>query len=368
MIYFDNAATTFPKPKCVITEVVNCLKLYCGNPGRSSHKLALAASEKIYESREALAKFLSVEKSENIVFTPNATHALNIAIKGLLKENCHYITSDIEHNSVLRPIYKCVKTRNCSFSVYNSDLPLREAIIPLIRDDTRGIITTLASNVTGKIQNIQEISEIATKYNLKLIVDASQYLGHKRINLKNINYDVLCSAGHKALFGIQGSGFAVFNRNEELDTIVEGGSGVDSFSKSMPGLLPERFEAGTVNTPAIVSLLAGIKYINAIGLDNINDKIQYLTERVRDILSSFKDITLYGAENGIISFNKGSYSSSEIADKLNKENIATRAGFHCAPLIHQKLGTSSVGAIRISLSYMNTKKECDMLYTALKKC
>ena len=222
MIYFDNAATTFPKPKCVITEVVNCLKLYCGNPGRSSHKLALAASEKIYESREALAKFLSVEKSENIVFTPNATHALNIAIKGLLKENCHYITSDIEHNSVLRPIYKCVKTRNCSFSVYNSDLPLREAIIPLIRDDTRGIITTLASNVTGKIQNIQEISERATEYNLKLIVDASQYLGHKRINLKNINYDVIFGKNRKCVNGV--NGWELYRYCTKLNTIIIGGA------------------------------------------------------------------------------------------------------------------------------------------------
>ena len=366
MIYFDNAATSFPKPRSVTSEVIRCLKQYCGNPGRSSHSLAIAAAEKIYETRERLADFIGLEKPENIIFTPNATYALNLAIKGTVTEACHCIISDIEHNSVIRPLYKCTQKYGCEISEFNSDLPLNKAIIPLIRQDTRVIATSIASNVTGKILDIEALSHIAEEYGLKLIVDASQYLGHLPINLKSINYHALCSAGHKALFGIQGSGFTAFKTAENIDTLVEGGSGIDTFSPNMPIVLPERYEAGTLFTPAIASLWAGIGYITDVGIDNISSRIELLTQRVKDILLSFDNITIYGAENGIISFNVGNYPSSYISELLNDNNIATRSGFHCAPLIHRKLGTEKRGAVRISLSYLNTQKECDLLYKALK--
>lgn len=366
MIYFDNAATSFPKPKCVIDEVIRCLKLYCGNPGRSSHDMALAAAEKIYETRERLSDFVGADKAENIIFTPNATYALNLAIKGTVTEKCHCIISDIEHNSVIRPIYKCAEKYGCEISAFNTDLPLNKGLIPLIHSNTKIIATSIASNVTGHTLNITELSEISAKYNLKLIIDASQYLGHMPLNLKNVNYHVLCSAGHKALFGIQGSGFAIFKTSENIDTLIEGGSGIDTFSTRMPMLLPERYEAGTLFTPAIVSLWAGIGFINEVGINEIHSHINQLTERIKDILSSFKDITIYGAENGIISFNKANYPSSYIAELLNKKHIATRSGFHCAPKIHEKLGTQKRGAVRVSLSYMNSYNECDSLFRALR--
>ena len=366
MIYLDNAATTFPKPQCVISEVVKCLKKYCGNPGRSSHKLALAAAEKIYNTRECVAKFIGADSAENIVFTPNATYALNLAIKGSIKERCHCIISDLEHNSVIRPLYKTADLYGCDISIYDSDIPPSEAIIPLIRKDTKVLITTAASNVTGKIIDLGAISEISKKYGLKLIIDASQYLGHRKLDISKLDYHILCSAGHKALLGIQGSGFAAFKSKQNIDTLVEGGSGIETFSKSMPNLMPERYEAGTLFTPAIVSLFSGIKYIESVGIDNIQSHIDGLTKRIEDVLSSCPDIKIYGAENGIITFNKGNISSTDMSYLLNKSNIATRGGYHCAPLVHKKLGTHLSGAVRVSVSYFNTIKDCDKLYKAIR--
>ena len=366
MIYFDNAATTFPKPPSVINEVTRCLKEYCGNPGRSSHMLALAAAEKIYDTRELIAKFIGATSSENIVFTPNATYALNLAIKGTITERCHCIISDLEHNSVLRPLYKVADLYGCDISIYDSDIPPTKAITPLIRNDTKVIITTAASNVTGKIIDLKSISDISVRHGIKLIIDASQYLGHRCIDLSKLDYHILCSAGHKALFGIQGSGFAAFKSKQNMNTLIEGGSGIETFSRDMPELMPERYEAGTLFTPAIASLYAGIKFIDDIGIDNVCWHIESLTQRTREILDSFSNISVLGAENGIISFNKKDYSSAEISHLLNKSNIATRAGYHCAPLIHEKLGTKDSGAVRVSLSYFNTTKECDALYKAIK--
>lgn len=367
MIYFDNAATTFPKPTCVTDEVLRCIKLYCGNPGRSSHKLAMSAAEKIYETRERLADFIGIKKSENIVFTPNATYALNMAIKGTVTSACHCIISDMEHNSVIRPIMKCASKYGCSVSFFNSSLPLNNAIIPLIRNDTKVIVTTIASNVTGQILDLAELSSISDKYGIKLIIDASQYIGHLPINLENTSYHIICSAGHKALFGIQGSGFAAFKSGETLDTLVEGGNGIDTFSPDMPILLPERYEAGTLCTPAIVSLWAGVGFINEVGQENIVKHMNMLTDRIKDILYSFPGVTVYGADNGIISFNINDYSSSYVSQLLDEDNIATRPGYHCSPHIHKKLGTESRGAVRISLSYLNSIKDCDQLFKSLKR-
>ncbi len=367
MIYFDNAATSFPKPQCVINEVISCIKKYGGNPGRSSHSLAIAAANKIYDARETISEFLSVGKSENIVFTPNATYALNLAIKGTVNKKCHCITSDMEHNSVLRPLHKAIRRHGGSLSVYDSSLDLEDAIIPLIKSDTSVIVSTIASNVTGKILDINKLSDIASRYNLKLIIDASQFTGHRPLDLSNVNYSVLCSAGHKALFGIQGSGFAVFKKNDLIDTLTEGGSGIDTFSEEMPLLLPERYEAGTLSTPGIASLAAGVKYIQSIGLNTVEEHLNRLTDRTADMLSSIQKATVYGAENGILSFNILGYTSSALAGILNRYGIATRSGFHCAPLMHKKLGTEMFGSVRISLSYFNTAREIDFLHKTLKE-
>ena len=365
MIYLDNAATSFPKPRSVIREVTRCLSQYCGNPGRSSHALALAAADKIFETRELIADFLGIGACENVVFTPNATYALNMVIKGLVATGDHCIVSDLEHNSVLRPIYKAVGISG-EVSVFNSDKPLEESLVPLIRADTKAIISTLCSNVTGKILNLHELSSIAKEHGLYLVLDVSQYVGHAPLDLNGVYFSALCTAGHKSLMGIQGSAFAAINTYELFETLTEGGSGVDSFSKTMPQLLPERYEAGTLSTPAIASLGAGIKFINEVGIDKIEERIRTLTKIMREEISALPNIRLYGAENGIASFNVGDYPSSHVAELLDKYGIATRSGFHCAPLVHKKLGTEKSGAVRASLSYFNTENDIYALIRALK--
>ena len=363
MIYLDNAATSFPKPPSVIREVNRCLGGYCGNPGRSSHALALAAADKIFETREKVSDFVGSEKCENVIFTPNVTYALNLLIKGLIQGKCHCITSDLEHNSVLRPLYKALDKHGGTLSVFDSDKPLIESIVPLIREDTKLIICTLCSNVNGKILNFSELSRIAEEYKLHLVIDASQYLGHRQINLKDMYYTAICSAGHKALFGIQGSAFAIIKNTEVFETLTEGGSGVDSFSQTMPMLLPERYEAGTVSTPAIASLGAGIDFIQSVGLSNVEKKLENLTKVLEYELSAIPEIKTYGANNGIAAFNVADYPSSHVAEYLDKFGIATRSGFHCAPLMHKKLGTEKLGAVRVSLSYFNSEKD---IYTFIK--
>ena len=367
MIYFDNAATSFPKPKCVIQEVKRCIEQYCGNPGRSAHRMSLAAADKIFETREIISDFVGNKNCENIVFTPNATYALNLVIKGLIDKKCHCIISDCEHNSVIRPLIKSLKKHGGDYSIFNSDLPLNKGIEPLIRDDTDVIISTLCSNVTGRFIKIDELSKIAKRNNLKLILDASQYLGHSKLNLTNVYYTALCSAGHKGLFGIQGSAFAIINDCKLFDTLTEGGSGVDSFSETMPQLLPERYESGTLPTPAIVSLGAGIKHISSIGIDTVERKIEYLTNILIDELSAIPNLTLFGANSGIASFNLRDLPSSYVSEFLDRNNIATRSGFHCSPLIHKKLGTEERGAVRVSLSYFNTENEIYELIKILRK-
>ena len=367
MIYFDNAATSFPKPKCVIREVTKCITQYCGNPGRGSHKMSIAAADKIYETRELVADFLKIKKCENVVFTPNATYALNMVIKGLIKERCHCIISDLEHNSVLRPLYKSLNKYGGEYSVFSTDSDIYSSITPLIRDDTKILISTLCSNVTGRIVDLNKLSSIAEQYNLQLIIDASQYIGHSDIDLSNVHYTALCSAGHKSLFGIQGSSFTVINDYELLDTLCEGGSGIDSFSTEMPILSPERYEAGTLPTPAIVSLGAGIKYLNNLGIQEIESRISFLTNMLRYCLDNIPNIEIYGIENGIASFNLKDYPSSYVAELLDKNGIATRSGYHCAPLVHQRLGTASRGAVRVSISIFNTEDQVHTLYKTLKK-
>ena len=367
MVYLDNAATTFPKPTQVINEVVKCLKEYCGNPGRSSHKIAVLASEKIYDTREKISNFVSFNKPENIVFCHNATYGLNMIIKGLINHKCHIIISDLEHNSVIRPLFAVIKKYGGEISIYDTSLPPESSIIPLIKPNTELIITTLASNVTGQTIDYKAISRIAKKYNLQLVLDGSQFIGHRIFDASAINFDYLIVPGHKALFGIQGSGFVLINNEKELSTLIEGGSGYDTLNTNMPNTLPERYEAGTLSTPAIVSLSAGINYINSVGIDEIEEKISKLTIKCYDSIESLNNTIIYGADNGIVSFNFKGVSSSKISQLLSEDNIATRSGLHCAPFVHKKLGTVNSGAVRISFSHLNSISDIDKLYQSLKK-
>jgi len=365
MIYLDNAATTFPKPEAVIDGTLECIKKYCGNPGRGSHLISTKISEKIYEARESISSFLGLDCPENVVFCQNATHALNIAIKTTIKPGTHVLISDVEHNSVVRPIYALSKKIGIEYSIFDTDTDIEESIASLVKGNTRYIVSTLASNVIGREISLKRLSEVAKKYNLLLIADSSQLLGHKRINLKATPCDVLCAPSHKALFGIQGAGFAIFLDKIKRETLFEGGSGSDSSNLSMPELLPERFEAGTIPSPSIVSILYGIEFIRKIGMEEIEKKTSKLTEKYAEVISSMKNTVLYEYGNGIISFNVADIPSSLISEEFNKHGIFLRGGLHCAPLAHRKLGTLDRGAVRISVSYMNNFKEIERFYKVL---
>ncbi len=367
MIYFDNAATTFPKPKSVIKEVTRCLRSYCGNPGRSAHVMSLRASEKIYEAREAVAGLIGLEKSENVVFTQNASYALNLAIKTSVMPGDKILISDLEHNSVLRVVDKLsCEDADISYSVFSSDSSEKE-LEDIIKNGISLVVCNAISNVTGKENPIKAISNLRQKYKFKFIVDASQMLGHKEFSYLSCPCDVVCAPGHKALFGIQGSGFCAFYNDVSRGSLIEGGSGNESKNRKMPTQLPERLEAGTLSTPAIASLLPGIEFIKEQGIENIENHLSCLTDLTRERLSELKDVKIYGAENGLVSFGAKKLPPSRIAALLDRCGICVRAGFHCAPLTHEMLGTYDIGTVRVSFSFFNSKKEIDLFYRKLSE-
>jgi cysteine desulfurase family protein len=368
MIYLDNAATTLIKPRCVIDAVKKCVTQYAANPGRSGHKLSQMASEAVYECRNSIKELLNAEKEENVVFSLNATQALNIAIKGDVKENSHVLISDLEHNATLRPILALKKTKNITFTIFESGKNLEQSIEKAIKPETTHIVTTLVSNVSGREIPFEAVSRIAKMKNLRLIVDASQKIGHSNINLKSTPCDCLCAPGHKGLLGIQGVGFAVFKDSLRGKTILEGGSGTESKAEEMPILLPEGYEAGTLPTPAIVGLNAAIKYIRKIGIEEIDKRISDLSKAMRERLLSIKGLEMLEKDTkGVVSFNLQGFRSESLSYYLDKQGICTRAGLHCAPLAHKLYGTDTYGSVRVSLSYFNRMSEIDRLYKVLKE-
>lgn len=367
MIYLDNAATSFPKPPCVLDALTECVTVYCGNAGRSSHALSLRTAEEIYRVREEVASLFSFPKPENVVFTQNATYALNLAIKTSVKRGTHVLMSELEHNAVRRPLEKLRRTEQITLSTFSTDGNIEERIEHALRPDTSMIVSTLCSNVSGVCIPLGTLSRIKKRHpDITLIVDAAQAVGHREISLKETPCDVLCAPGHKGLFGIQGCGFAVFCDNALRDSFIEGGSGSDSERKDMPSELPERFEAGTLPSPAIVTLGEGIRYLRRLGLQNAETKLKELSLYTLEALSSLPGVrVLAPSESGVISFTIGELSSSRIADALDKKGICTRSGLHCAPLAHQKYGTLKTGAVRVGLSVLNRPAEIDALRRAL---
>ena len=366
MIYFDNAATTFPKPKKVLEAVQECLKHYCGNPGRSSHRLSVKSGEEIYLAREAVSTFFGIDAPERVVFTHNATDALNMAIKTTVDENSSVIISDIEHNAVIRPLAKLKKTKGVIYSEYDSDNDIKEEFKKLSHAKPNCIISNVTSNVTGKSIDLKKLSSVKARLNVPLILDASQAAGHLKINAKNTPFDIICAPAHKSLFGIQGCGFAIFADERYRESFIEGGSGSESISTEMPKELPERFEAGTAAVASIVALRHGIEFINSIGLSEISKKLSSLNERAYEILSSFKTFNIISEGNGITSFYSDKLPSYAISNELDKYGICTRSGLHCAPSVHRKLGTLKNGTVRLSFSFFNSTSELDTFYKRMK--
>lgn len=367
MIYLDNAATSFPKPRAVINDVNFCLKKYCGNPGRSSHRLSVKAIEEIYAVRELVAEMIGAEGAEHIIFSYNATYALNIAIKSFISEKCHIITSDFEHNSVIRPLEGLRETLGVEYTMINSERDVLTELNKALRPDTRGIVCSIASNVFGRALPLSILSDFARKRSLFLIIDASQAIGHLPINLRDTPCDALCAPGHKALFGIQGCGFAYFKDKYRRKCLIEGGSGANSVEAEMPKILPEGYEAGTLATPSIISLGSGVKYINSIGLDEISAKLNRLTIGLADRITDINKAVVYPVGCGLLSFNLKDIPSSYVVRELDNAGICVRGGLHCAPSAHRLLGTLDQGAVRVSLSYLNNFSDLDRLYRVVRE-
>lgn len=374
MIYFDNAATTYPKPENVYQAVNKCMREYCANPGRSGHKLSMEAGRVILEARELVAELFGVKKSENIIFGLNATDALNTAIKGMVKQGDHIITTSMEHNSVLRPL-KQLENIGIETTIImcneSGELSLSE-LEANIKSNTKVIVTTHASNVTGTIMPIKEIGKIAKQNKLLYIIDAAQTAGVYKLNVSDINVDVLTFTGHKGLMGPQGVGGFYVKEGVALRQMREGGTGSMSESLIQPEMLPDKYESGTPNTPGLAGLAAGLKFIKEVGIDNIKHHEEEITSYFLNQLSEIDDIIIYGPRDikkqaPVVSINIKNRTSSEVSFLLdNQFDIATRPGLHCAPLAHQTIGTKEKGTVRFSFGYFNTKDEIDKAMVALK--
>ncbi|MBQ3040908.1 MAG: aminotransferase class V-fold PLP-dependent enzyme [Clostridia bacterium] len=370
MIYFDNPATTFPKPNCLSEEISKCIKFYCGNPGRSSHSLSIKSAEKIYDTRALLAKIFGAS-SENVIFTYNTTYALNIAIKSLLKPHSHVLISDIEHNAVLRPIISLSRQNLCSYSLFCTDgacEDILKSIEDSITSDTNMLICTHCSNVGERRLPIKEIGALCREKGITFIVDGAQSAGVHQINVHDMCIDALCIPAHKSLYGPQGLGMIIFNDDIIGKIIIEGGTGINSLESEMPDFLPERYEAGTMSTPLISGLYESLKWLTDIGIDNIRAYEEELYKTALDLLSINKRIIVYKMNSypgNTLMFNIKGLPASIVSSELDKRGICTRGGFHCAPLAHQKLKTGPGGALRIGFSVFNTKKEIFSFYEAI---
>lgn len=374
MIYLDNAATTYPKPQKVYDSMMDCMKNYCANPGRSGHKLAMKSAREIYDTRENIAKLFNIENPMNIIFTSNATDSLNIAIKGVVNEGDHIITTSMEHNSVIRPIKSLEKygIENTIVDCDKEGFLNIENIKNAIKPNTKLIVTTHASNVCGTLIDIKSVGEIAKENNILYLVDASQTAGVYEIDVKSINVDMIAAPGHKCLFGPQGTGILYIREGLNINISKEGGTGSKSEDLFQPDILPDKYESGTHNTPGIVGLNEGVKFILETGIENIREYEEQLCEYMLNKLKEVPNIIIYGPSDStqraaVISINIDKMDSGELTFLLDSEyDIATRSGIHCSPLAHKTLGTLEQGAVRFSLSYFNTKDDIDKAIDALK--
>lgn len=374
MIYFDNAATTVQKPRRVSEAVAEAM-CSLGNAGRGVHEATLGASRVIFDTRKKLADFFHAESPKQIVFTMNSTESLNIAIKGILQSGDHVVTTELEHNSVLRPLYEMEK-KGVELTFIRSDKKGRINLQDFereIRGNTKAIICTHGSNLTGNLVDIGKIGEIARRYGVLFCVDASQTAGVFPIDVQEMKIDILCFTGHKSLLGPQGTGGMYVREGVDVRPLLSGGSGVQTYSREHPAQMPTALEAGTLNGHGIAGLNAAIGYIQETGMDIIRDREQVLMKRFYEGVKEIPGVKIYGDFTAdcrcpIVALNLGDYDSSEVSDELFMSyGIATRPGAHCAPLMHQALGTVEQGAVRFSFSHYNTEEEVDAAVAALRE-
>lgn len=376
MIYLDNAATSWPKPESVYQAMDDFLRTKGGNPGRGSHSMAVAAGETVEEARLLMARFINAPEAQRVIFTLNCTDALNMGLKGLLQPGDHVITGCMGHNSVVRPLRKLEQR-----GVKISRLPPRseagvvsaQDIEAAITGDTRMVVVTHASNVTGVIQPVEEYGAIARRHNLVFMVDAAQTAGKHSIDVQASNIDLLAFSGHKGVFGPPGTGVLYVGDRVELDPLRDGGTGSHSEQEEQPSSLPYRYESGTLNTCGIAGLGAGLKYILQEGMERIRAHEQSLLEHLWDGLSRIGGVILYLPDRGlkhvaIVSFNLERQEPGEAGIILDQAfDIKVRTGLHCAPAAHKILGTYPLGTIRLSPGYFTTAEEIDFCLQAIER-
>lgn len=366
MIYFDNAATGGYKPDSVINAATAALK-YCANPGRSGHRLSLACLERVYVCRKLLCDFLGGYGYERTVFTKNCTEALNVALLGVLKSGDEVVTTVAEHNSVLRPLeYLKSLGVKVKYAPLNGGQIDARRILELVKPTTRAVVVTLASNVTGAAPDVGEIKR-GLPQDVLLICDGAQACGHVPVNMESSGIDVLAVAGHKGLLGIQGSSALLFSERVNPDPVIFGGTGSESYKREMPDFYPDRLESGTLSYPAIVSLGEGVMYLRE-HIDEHVEKVTAMTKYLIDGLSEIRGIKSYSLPNpyGIVAFAMRAMQSEMAAFRLSDEySICVRGGLHCAPLMHEALGSD--GLVRASVSAFNTESECERFLYAVKK-
>lgn len=377
-LYLDNAATTFPKPPSVINAMCNYMSFVGANPGRGTSSSTLTSGHIVYDCRQAIADFFNFPKCENIIFTNNITTSLNILIKGLLKNGDHAITSTMDHNATLRPLTHLNNNGTIDLTIIECST---EGFISIddfkssIKENTKLVVLSHASNIIGSIQPLEKIGAICKEHNIYFIIDSAQTAGVLNLDFNKLSCDALAFTGHKSLLGPQGIGGFLINDklNDEISTIIEGGTGSISSSVIQPDFLPDKFECGTLNTPGIAGLLAGIQYINSVGVSTIRDEEQALTSLFINELMNINSIKIYGTldynmRTSTISLNSSLIDNSELGYILDSEfDISTRTGLHCAPLAHKTIGSYPSGTIRFSFGAFNTKNDVFYAVNSINK-
>lgn len=372
MIYLDNGATSFPKPRGMVAAMEECMMKYCGNPGRSGHSMSMKTGEEVYRARKNLAKIFHIEQADRIVFTKNTTEALNLALMGSLKEGDHVITTSMEHNSVLRPL-KTLEKRGVFHSILRADRAGRISpadIEKTIRPNTKIIAITAASNVTGTVMPLAEIGKLARKRGILFLVDGAQAAGSHALDVEKMNIGMLAVPGHKGLLGPLGTGALYVDPDIFLSPLLAGGTGTESKSRTQPGEFPEGFEAGTLNAPGIIGLGFSAAFVDKIGVEVIEEYEKELIGYLDEQLDNLGFVKRYGPpaeeKTGITLFNVESVGAEEVTTTLSGQyGIAVRGGYHCAGLAHKTIGTWDTGAVRVSVGPFNGKRDIDKLIDAV---
>lgn len=375
MIYLDNAATTYPKPNCVLSAMRESLWLYGANPGRAGHKMAYETAEKVFAVREAVSDLFGLHAPERVIFTKNCTEALNVVIKGLSKKGGHFICSDLEHNAVMRPLEALKLAGISEWSAAKTGATDEETVAAfekLVRNNTTAFVCTAASNVFGKVLPVEKLAAVAHKNNIPIVVDAAQSAGVLPFDLQKSGIDFLCAPGHKGLYGPMGTGVLLCNSDLPLSTLIEGGTGNFSAQLTQPTAYPERLESGTLNVPGILGLGAGVRFIQRSGIEMVYEHEKRLIQKAYLALKNMPKILLYTDFKSeqerfvpLLSFNLKGVPSEETGRLLSQRGIAVRAGLHCAGAAHRTYHTLESGTVRICPSVFTKEKDVNSLLNSL---